>query len=142
MSVDRWIARLAAAGALPTDTDEERLRKALLTFTASSIAPLAVLWGALYLVLDLPLSGAIPLTYAVVSLLSLAYFFRTKRYGLFRFSQLWLILLLPFLLRWSLGGFVAGSAVIALLKISSARSTGWRIAMASRSRTAFRPASR
>ena len=107
-----WIARLAAAGALPTDSDEERLRKAILTFSASLIAPLAVLWGALYWALGLPISGTIPLAYALISTLTLAYFLRTKRYGLFRFGQLWLILLLPYLLQWSLGGFVAGSAVM------------------------------
>jgi adenylate cyclase len=110
--IGRWIARLAAAGALPTDTDEERLRKAILTFSASLIAPMAVLWGALYWALGLPAAGAIPLAYALISTLTLAYFLRTKRYGLFRFGQLWLILLLPYLLQWSLGGFVAGSAVM------------------------------
>ncbi|HEX2030363.1 MAG TPA: hypothetical protein VHL78_03030 [Actinomycetota bacterium] len=39
-------------------------------------------------------------------MLSLAFFFRTKRYRLFRFVQLLLMLLLPSLLQWSLGGFV------------------------------------
>ena len=38
-------------------------------------------------------------------------FARTKDYRFFRFSQLLLIILLPFLLQWSLGGYAASSAV-------------------------------
>jgi adenylate cyclase len=36
---------------------------------------------------------------------------RTKRYAAYRGSQVGLILLLPFLLQWSLGGFVDSGAV-------------------------------
>ena len=38
-------------------------------------------------------------------------FARTKDYRFFRFSQVILIILLPFLLQWSLGGYAASSAV-------------------------------
>lgn len=58
------------------------------------------------------LAGAIPFSYAIISLLSILYFSRTRQYSLFRFSQLLLILLLPFLLMAALGGFINGSAVI------------------------------
>jgi adenylate cyclase len=46
-----------------------------------------------------------------VSLASLLAFARTKRYRAFRSAQLALMLLLPFALQWSLGGFVASSGV-------------------------------
>jgi class 3 adenylate cyclase len=42
---------------------------------------------------------------------TLAVFAKTKDYRFFRFSQVVLIILLPFLLQWSLGGYVASSAV-------------------------------
>lgn len=59
-----------------------------------------------------PVSGAIPLGYAAISSLSIVFFFITKKFAFFRFSQLLLILILPFLLTWSLGGFANSSAVI------------------------------
>lgn len=59
-----------------------------------------------------PLAGMIPLCYAIISLLSIIHFGLTRRYHFFRFSQLILILLLPFFLMMTLGGFVNGSAVI------------------------------
>ena len=71
-----------------------------------------VAWGAMYLVLGQPLAAAIPSSYAVVSLLSVLHFGRTGRYRFFCASQLALILLLPFFLMLTLGGFVSGSSVV------------------------------
>ncbi len=48
----------------------------------------------------------------LISLAFLFWFFRTKKYLGFRFSQLMMMLLLPFLLQWSLGGFVVSSGVM------------------------------
>jgi len=73
---------------------------------------LGVVWGLMYILFGEPLAGAIPLSYTLISLLSIVHFGRTCRYRFFRFSQLMLILLLPFFLMLSLGGFVNGSAVI------------------------------
>ncbi len=69
------------------------------------------MWVATYLALGLPASAAIPFSYQVVTVVTLAVFARTKDYGFFRFSQVILIILLPFLLQWSLGGYAASSAV-------------------------------
>jgi diguanylate cyclase (GGDEF)-like protein len=99
-------------GALAEDSDEVRLKKAILTLISSGIAILAVFWGSLYVYSGYPLSGAIPLGYAAISFFSIARFFKTKKFAAFRFSQLLLILLLPFLLMWSLGGFANGSVVM------------------------------
>jgi adenylate cyclase len=48
----------------------------------------------------------------VVSVINLAVFARTKRYRLFRTSELGLSLVLPFALQLSLGGFLTSSAVV------------------------------
>lgn len=101
----------AGKGTLPTDSDRERLNKTLLTLIACCIAVLAVAWGALYIATGFPRSGAVPLTYAATSVLSIAHYFRVKRFEFFRFSQLLLILVLPFILQLSLGGFVNASGV-------------------------------
>jgi adenylate cyclase len=104
--------RLAAASVLPADSADERIRKVALVLSALIITALAVVWVVTYWLLGLERSAAIPFAYQLVSLSSLAVFFRTKRYRLFRFSQLLLMLLLPFFLQWSLGGFIASSGVI------------------------------
>jgi guanylate cyclase len=46
-----------------------------------------------------------------VAVISLAVFFRTKRFRAFRSTQLAMMLILPFVRQWSLGGFAAGSVV-------------------------------
>jgi class 3 adenylate cyclase len=106
------LERLANAGSLASDKPEERLRKAILVFLASIYFFAGFLWAASYFALGLPLAGSIPLAYSVLSGSSLVYFFRSKHYTFFRFSQLCLILLLPFLLQFSLGGFAASSTAM------------------------------
>jgi guanylate cyclase len=103
---------VARIGSDPNDDDDIRLQKSLLVICAFPFMLAGVIWGLLYILFNEPLAGAIPLGYAIVSLLSIIYFGRTRQYQLFRFSQLTLILLLPFLLMMALGGFVKGSAVI------------------------------
>lgn len=106
------LAALADKACLPTDSDTERTNKGVLLITAIIIAFLAIFWGSSYVALGYPLSGAIPLSYAFISFISILYFFISRRFAFFRFSQLLLILLLPFLLQWSLGGFANGSVVM------------------------------
>jgi class 3 adenylate cyclase len=132
--LDRLVDRVASVGALPTDSDEDRVRKATLTLLTLLIVPLATIWVVTYGALGLWLSASIPLGYQVLSLASLLWFARTKRYAFFRFSQLLLMLLLPFALQWTLGGFRASSAVAiwafasplaALAFVGPSRSAPW-----------------
>jgi class 3 adenylate cyclase len=64
-----------------------------------------------YAALGLWVPAAIPFMYMLASFASIWNFARTRRYVLFRQGQLWMTLLLPFALQWSLGGFRASSAV-------------------------------
>jgi class 3 adenylate cyclase len=98
-------------GVVPEDSNEVRVQKVTLTLAAITSTVLAVVWVGTYLALGFPLSAAIPFAYQVASVVTLVAFARTKDYRFFRFSQIVLILLLPFLLQWSLGGYVASSAV-------------------------------
>jgi adenylate cyclase len=106
------IERTAKAGALPEDSDELRVRKASLVLSSLLITGLSFVWVTLYFAKGLPLSASIPLAYQVVTLISLGLFLQTKRFGLFRSSQLLMMLLLPAALQWTLGGFTASSGVI------------------------------
>ena len=135
--IDFWIERLSKAGSFTTDTEEQRLRKAVLIFLAVIYTIAGIVWGLGYLLLGLPVSGSIPLCYSLISAASLLYFFTTKHYKFFCRSQLTLILILPFLLQWSLGGFTTSGAVVlwsilapigALMFAGTTRSIPWFIA--------------
>ncbi|MGD8741197.1 MAG: hypothetical protein PVG34_12855, partial [Desulfobacterales bacterium] len=134
---DFWIERLSKAGSLTSDTEEQRLQKAVLIFLAVIYTMAGIVWGFGYLLLGLPVSGSIPLSYSFISAVSLLIFFKTKHYTFFCRSQLTLILILPFLLQWSLGGLTASGAVVlwsilspigALMFAGTTRSIPWFIA--------------
>jgi len=114
----RWRGRLhallertAAVAMLPGDPEEVRVRKASLILLVALIVPLSTVWVVTYAVLGLWWSAVIPLAYQVLSAVGLAELLRTKRFQRFLTVELSLILLLPFVLQWSLGGFRASSAV-------------------------------
>jgi guanylate cyclase len=116
--VRKVLPLISRIGADPNDGDDLRLQKALLVICSIPFMLAGAAWGSLYILFGEPVAGAIPLSYAVVSFLSLIFFGLTRRYHFFRFSQLLLILLLPFLLMAALGGFVNGSAVVLWALIS------------------------
>ncbi len=105
------LSRLLAIGADPGDDEDTRLRKVLLLVAALTIAPLAVLWGLLYWASGATTAALIPWAYAAISGLGIGVFAATHRYSWFAVSQFVPYLVLPFLLMWSLGGPVEGSAV-------------------------------
>ena len=106
-----WVGRIAQIGVLPADSDELRTRKEVLTLSSALMASLSVVWVGTYAALGLWWSAAIPFAYQLASAASIYTFARTRRFLLFRRSQLWMSLLLPFALQWSLGGFENSSAV-------------------------------
>src|SRR5215218_10886189 len=101
--------RLSEIGVSPSDSEELRVRKTVLVLSSTLMASLAFVWVATYAALGLWVSAAIPFVYQVASAISIYTFARTRRYRLFRTSQLWMSLLLPFALQWSLGGFMTSS---------------------------------
>ena len=103
--------RLAFIGVAAGDSDGTRAQKAALTLAAVLVTVLAVIWVATYWALGIPQAAAIPFFYQVASVASIAVFSQTKGYRVFRFSQAAMMTLLPFLLQWTLGGYVASSAV-------------------------------
>jgi len=106
-----WVQRLAEIGWLPSDPEELRIRKAVLVLSSTLMASLAVIWVVTYAVLGLWVSAVIPFAYQLASAASIYTFAHTRRYLLFRASQLWMSLVFPFALQWSLGGFRNSSAV-------------------------------
>jgi adenylate cyclase len=103
-----WIAGL---GVRESDSAAARIRMEGLTLAAAAIAVAASGWVAAYAALGLWLSAAIPFAYQVGTVISLALLRRSGRVQPVVQVLLAMWLLLPFLLQWSLGGFVESSAV-------------------------------
>ena len=110
--IQRTLPSVADIGADSNDDDDTRLQKSLLVICAIPFMFAGVAWGLMYIFFNEPLAAAIPFSYGIISLLSIIHFGRTRQYHFFRFSQLALILLLPFFLMVALGGFINGSAVV------------------------------
>ncbi len=106
------LTRIVESGYLDEDNTEARQKKAALTLLPMIIGPAAFLWGSIYFYLGHPLSGSIPMSYSVISGLTLVHYFKNKKTAFLEKSQLLLVLLLPFFLMWSLGGFFHGSTVM------------------------------
>jgi class 3 adenylate cyclase len=123
---------LLRVGADPRDDEDQRLRKLLLVAAAWMILPAAVVWGAIYWAFGERVAALAPWTYVVVSAVTLVVFRVTRNYPVFAVAQFAAWLILPFLLMWALGGFVAGSAVAlwAWLAPLGARVVGHRRAAA------------
>ena len=110
--MNKYLHRIIEYGVLPTDDSDLRLKKLALTLMPLIIGAAAFVWGIIYFLLGHPVSGAIPMSYSIITVFSLGYYFKTKKTQFLQFSQLFLVLILPFLLMWSLGGFAAGSMVM------------------------------
>ena len=95
-----------------SDGDETALRKRLAVVLCAGTLPLTLLWSAVYLAVGAPLAAAIPAFYTVFTPINTAIFAHTRNLKFYRFTQLLLILLLPWLVTLSLGGFKQSSVVI------------------------------
>ena len=106
-----FLGRLLTIGVAPDDDEDVRLRKFLLLVAALAITPLAVVWGAIYWIVGIPAAAAIPWLYVAISLATLVAFRMTRNYDWFAIGQFIPYIIFPFILMWTLGGFVPGSAV-------------------------------
>lgn len=107
-----YFAFTARIGASAGDGDELRLQKSLMASASPPLILAGAAWSVMYFAFGELIAGLIPAGYVVLSILSLLLFARRRNYAFFRFTQLFLILLLPFLLQIALGGFINSSAVI------------------------------
>jgi guanylate cyclase len=104
-----WVGSLGAA---VTDTDETALQKRLAVALFAGTVPLTLLWSAVYLGAHAPFAAAVPAFYSVFTLVNTAFFAWTRNLETYRFAQLLLVLILPWLVTIALGGFRESSVVI------------------------------
>lgn len=106
------VDRVGETFSLEADDESERLRKAVMTSSVLLICIGGAVWAAAYAALGDLRSASIPLAYVVLSLINISVLYWTKADRFFLVSQLLLILMLPFMLQWSAGGFVPSGAVM------------------------------
>ena len=104
------VRRVARIGADPHDDPELAFRKSLLVVIAVIILPIAFIWGSLYLAVGTP-AGLAAYVYAVVSVLAIVMFSRTRDAETFLRIELVDILLAPTLSMALVGGFLASGGV-------------------------------
>src|SRR5579864_7437256 len=90
----QWAGRV---GADPGDSTETTLQKRLTLVLCVGTLPLTVAWSVIYFVAGAPLAAAIPAFYSVFTPLNTAIFAWRRNLGVYRFTQLLSILVLPFL---------------------------------------------
>jgi guanylate cyclase len=106
------LRRLVDIGADPRDEPPLRLRKRMLVVVvATATTAIAIAVAATIAVGD-PRSTVAPLIYGVGSVLGLVHLALTRRIEPLLYSQLVMVLLLPALAQWLLGGFVASAASV------------------------------
>ncbi|MET0530862.1 MAG: adenylate/guanylate cyclase domain-containing protein, partial [Microvirga sp.] len=103
---------IAQIGADQRDCDDIALQKAILVSIVLTSAAAAAIWGGIYIAVGAQIAGAIPTAYSVLSLVNTCLFYTFRHYYFYRFTQLSLILFLPWLMAVILGGFSKSSAVI------------------------------
>ncbi|HZP18684.1 MAG TPA: adenylate/guanylate cyclase domain-containing protein [Bauldia sp.] len=108
----RALGLASRIGSDPRDAHDIALQKRLVLVLTLMPAPAGLLWGIAYIIAGATLPGLIPTVYFFIALANTAAFAVTRNLALYRFSQLLLILLLPWLLGLGLGGFRDSSAVM------------------------------
>jgi serine phosphatase RsbU (regulator of sigma subunit)/rhodanese-related sulfurtransferase len=106
------VAKFTTAGHLPDDSESVKVKKTSLLIMSFPLALAALVLGVIFYYNGLSTTGLILALYGFVSLITIAHFIVAKKFGFFRFCQVLMVLLLPFILQLSLGGFVAAGGVI------------------------------
>ncbi len=106
------LAPLIFAATRPADSDEEKLRKALLMGGSLLILPVASLWAVLYAYFGEWPAALLTAIYAAADLLGMIHMARSGRRKPLAVTQALFTLLLPFILTLLLGGLAQSSALI------------------------------
>ena len=110
----RLVDLAGSIGLDPRDNDETALRKRVAVVLFGGTLPLTIAWSAIYLAVGAPLAAAVPAFYSVITSINTLIFAHTRNLGIYRFTQLLLVLILPWLVMISLGGFRGNSSAVVL----------------------------
>lgn len=116
--------------------DDELLGKTILSMLVLAESAVSIFW--IFTISGLgegyALMAVTPYVYLIFSYVSLFVFYRTQRYHYFIFTQLIMLLVMPFFLQWTIGGYQAAGGVAiwgilspigALMILGTRKSTPW-----------------
>ena len=118
----------------PDDPQELRLQKTLLVASAGMMSMGGLTWGVFLLAFDEVAASPIPFGYTALTIVNIVVYRLLGNYPSFRWIQLLLTLMLPFLLGLAIGGYASSGAVVAwsllapmgaLLFCTPRAATGW-----------------
>jgi PAS domain S-box-containing protein len=110
--IEKYIDWVNSIGVLADDITGVKFSKNLVVYLAIFMSFGGLIWGSLLVYFDLTLPALIPYGYVVISFLNLINFSFRKNLNTTSIIQIVISMLLPFLLQWELGGFVASGCVM------------------------------
>jgi len=108
----RLVALAARVGADPLESSDAALQRRLLVLMSVGTLPMTVFWSVIYFAAGAPLAASAPAVYSIITPINTALLGWTRNFRLYRFVQLLMTLVLPWIVMMSLGGFKESSAVI------------------------------
>lgn len=107
-NIINYILRL---GISQGDSEALQLKKISITMVPVIIGPVGFIWSLIYFELGQVIPASIPMFYTFSSIITVLIFSKTKDIVFIQKAQMTLILFLPFMLMWSLGGFSQSSYI-------------------------------
>lgn len=107
-----WLGRLAFAGCLAEDSEEDRRQKAVLTVTSLVKCSVCPLWYGAYFLVGAPWAALGPFVYQMATIANVLHFFYKKDFAGFRTRQMIAILVAPWWMHLALGGFAQSAEVL------------------------------
>ena len=108
----RLVALAGRIGADPLESSDAALQRRLLVLMSLGTLPMTVLWSVIYFAAGAPLAASAPAVYSLITPMNTALLGWSRNFRLYRFVQLLITLVLPWVMMMSLGGFKESSAVI------------------------------
>lgn len=94
------------------NVNENEIKEASILIVPMIVGPISLVWALIYVIFGQYIPASIPLFYSLVSFVNLWCYKRNGNLLVVQKVQMVLVLILPFLLMWSLGGFAQGSYVM------------------------------
>ena len=92
--------------------DSKRLHEFSIVIVPMLIGPISTVWAVIYLYFGAYDAALVPFLYTLISLLNLWHYAKTSNLLAIKKTQMTLVLILPFILMWILGGFANSSYIM------------------------------
>ena len=92
--------------------DSSKLKEISIIIVPMLIGPISFVWALIYLLYGQYTAAVIPIVYSFISLFNLWHYKKTSNLAAIQKTQMFLVLTLPFLLMWVLGGFANSSYIM------------------------------